>query len=529
MKVVIIGGGSAGVSAATHLRRQDENIEIVILEKSNEFSVSSCGLPYVLSGKIKDKDEIVGASVVQMRDIFKIDVRLNTEVLTIKPDKKILTLINNEKLSYDYLILATGAIQLRPDISGILSDNIFTLNSLYSTQKIIDYFHGLNAKNIIILGAGFIGLRVAEALSNNWAKITLIEKSNQILNEFDYDFALMIKQKLKNKGLNILTSTTIKEFLPDKAILSNGDKLKYDMAIISAGTSNELKLPIMANIEIGKTGGIIVDQYMQTSVDDIWACGENIELSDMVSELAIRPKNASLIVKSAKIAADNVLGIKTSMFEVLRNQIVKVFDYVLGIVGCNEDELKRAGIPYYKLYFTQLSGETYIETSKNINCKLLFGLDGRILGFQIMGTTGVETRLNIVAAMIQQNANVQQLYEFPMAYFPEFAKAKDLLNNIGSLASEVAFERMKITGLDELKETDVLLNLCAPNNFKHFTKAKAINIPLFSLRDNLSTLPSNKKIVVACGNGYVAYIGYCILKQRGFDNVFLLNSPEIWQ
>lgn len=529
MRVVIIGGGSAGISAATHLRRQDENVEIIILEKSNEFAISSCGLPYLIDGKIKDKDEIIGASVEQMRNLFKIDVRLNTEVLSIKQDKKLLKLSPNGKLIYDYLILATGAIQLRPDISGVLSENIFTLNNLYSTQRIINYFYKLDAKNVIVLGGGFIGIRVAEALLNNGAKVTLIEKSNQILNEFDYDFAQMIKHKLKAKGLDILTSTIIKEFQEDKIILSNSEKLKYDMAIISVGTTNELKLPIMTNIDIGMTGGIAVDQHMKTSVDGIWACGENLELTDLVSELPIRPKNASLIVRSAKVAADNVLGIQSSMSKVLRNQIVKAFDYVFGVTGCNEDELNRAGIPYYKLYFSQLNAETYIDTSKNINCKLLFGLDGKILGFQIFGNIGVNSRLNIVAAMIQQNANVQHLAEFTNAYFPEFSRAKDILNNMGTLAIEMTFERMKTITLEDLKENDVLLNVCKPDKFKHFTKAKAINIPLSSLRDNLTSLPLNKKIVVTCGNGYAAYMAYCILKQRGFDKVFLLNSPETWQ
>jgi NADPH-dependent 2,4-dienoyl-CoA reductase/sulfur reductase-like enzyme len=227
MRVVIIGGGSAGVSAATHLRRQDENAEIIILEKTKEFAISSCGLPYLIEGKVKDKDEIIGASVEQMRDLFKIDVRLNTEVISIKHDKKLLNLGTNGKLIYDHLILATGAIQLRPDISGILSDNVFTLNNLHSTQRIINYFYELDAKNVIILGGGFIGIRVAEALLNNGAKVTLIEKSNQILNEFDYDFAQMIKHKLKAKGLEILTSTIVKEFKEDKIILSNSEKIKY--------------------------------------------------------------------------------------------------------------------------------------------------------------------------------------------------------------------------------------------------------------------------------------------------------------
>ena len=529
MQVVIIGGGSAGVSAATHLRRKDENAEIIIIEKSSEFAISSCGLPYVLAEKIKEHDDIVGASVAQMQRIFQIDVKLNTEVLLIRPENKEIVLSNNNTIKYDKLIVATGAMQLRPDIKGILNDNIFSLNSLLSAQRIVDYYKGLNAKRVLILGGGYIGLRAAEALLQKGMNVIIVDNNSHILNGWDYDFAHMIQQKLEVKGLKFFTNTTIKEFLSKKAILSNGEIVEYDMAIIATGNKTTVKLPIMADIQIGASGGIVVDEFMQTSIEDIFACGENIEIKNMVNNLSMRIADASLVVRSAKTAADNIVGIKKEFRGGIKNYIIKLFDYVIGFCGCNEDELKRAGITYHKLYFSQYNGELYVANSTPINCKLLFGNDGKILGLQIAGKNGIDTRLNIVAAMINHGGNIGELSNFSVAYFPEFSKAKDIINNLGTIAEQIAFEKMKTLSLNELTEQDILLNVCMPSNFRHFTKAKIINIPLPALRSNLAEIPRKKKIILSCSTGYTAYIAYCLLHQRGFSQVHLLNSPEIWQ
>jgi len=529
MKVVIIGGGSAGVSAATHLRRCDENAEIVIIEKSGEFAVSTCGLPYVLSGKIKDKDDVVGASVAQMQRIFQIDVKLNTEVLAIKPKSKELLLSDSKKIDYDKLVIATGAMQLRPDIKGIMQDNIFTLGNLLSARRIVDYFVGLNVKNVVVLGGGYIGLRAAEALALQGARVTVIENISHILNGWDHDFATFVKNKLEAKGLFFFVNTSIKEFLPKKIVLSNGEILNFDMAVIATGNSSTIKLPIMADIQIGQTGGIIVDEFMQTSVKDIFACGENVELENMVSKLPMRIADASLIVHSAKIAADNICGISSVMQSAIKNYVVRIYDYVIGFCGCNEDELRQAGIPFYKLYFSQRNGELYIDETTPINCKLLFATDGKILGAQLMGKNGVDVRLNIIASLIINGGFVKDLIKIVIAYFPDMAKAKDLLNNLGTMAEKIVKKEIKIIDIENVEEQDVLLNVCMPSNFRYFSKAKVINIPLPALRGNLSEIPRKRKIILSCSTGYTAYIAYCLLTQRGFRDVYLLNSPNVWQ
>ncbi len=528
MQVVIIGGGSAGVSAATHLRRIDENAEITIIEKSGEFAVSTCGLPYVLSGKVSEYDDIVGATVAQMQRIFQINVKLNTEVLTINPEKKEILLSDNKTISYDKLIIATGSLQLRPDIKGILNDNIFSLNSLLSAIRISDFFKGLEANNVLVLGGGYIGLRAAEALVNQNANVIVVENNRQILSGWDEDFAQMVKQKLETRGLSFFTQTSVKEFLPNKALLTNGEIINFDMAIVATGNKSTVKLPIMSNIEIGESGGIKVNEFMQTSVEDIFACGENIEIANKINGMPMRLADAALVVRSAKTAADNLQDPQTVFKSGLKNYIVKLFDYVVGFCGCNEKELKDAKIAYHKLYFAQSNGELYTKNTSPINCKLLFGYDGKILGFQIFGKRGVNSRLNTVAGIMSMDGNIDDLANLPVAYFPEFAKAKDLLNNLGTIARQIAFEKLKTITLENLTENDILLNVCMPSSFRHFTKARVMNIPLPALRSNLNEIPRRQRVALSCTTGYTAYIAYCLLKQRGFNQIFLLNTPETW-
>ncbi len=529
MRVVIIGGGTAGVSVATHLRRKNEDVEIIILEKSDEFAISSCGLPYILSNIINAKDDIVGATVAQMQRIFQIDVKLNTEVLTINTKTKQITLANKSSLNYDKLVIATGALQLRPDIKGILNGNIFSLNSLLSAQRISDYFKVTEAQNIIILGGGFIGLRTAEALLNHNTKVTVIDNSSQILNDFDYDFATMIKQKLSSQRVLFLNNTSINEFTNKKAILSNGEIINYDLAVITTGNKPFVKLPILADIKLGKTGGIEVDKYMQTNINDIYACGENIEIKNKISNAPMQINDAALVVRSAKILANNLIEHKDEFTHAIKNYIIKVFGYVIGFCGCNEKELQNAGILYHKLYFSQNNGEIYLKSNSNINAKLLFGYDGKILGVQLMGKKGIDKRLNIIASIINHNGKIDELTDLIMAYFPEFSKAKDMLNNMGSLAKEMLSGELKTLELDNLNSNDILLNVCLPSSLKYFTKAKIIHLPLAAIRSNLSEIPRNKRIILACSTGYTAYIAYNLLKQRGFNNLYMLNSAEVWK
>ena len=301
------------------------------------------------------------------------------------------------------------------------------------------------------------------------------------------------------------------------------------MAVIATGTKSEVKLPIMADIDIGASGGIIVDAHMETSLPDIFACGDNAETKELITGLPLRPNDAVFAVRSAKTAADNACGIPTRLDAVLQNQIIKIFGYTIGICGCNEDALKRKNIAFRRLYLTMGNCENYLGTAQKMFVKFLFGTDGVILGAQIMGKDGIDTRLNIIAALMMNKNTIRQMKNMPVAYFPELAKATDAINVLGAMAGEIIGNRLHTVDIYDLSEDDVLLDVCGQNKFKQFAKGENLVIPLLLLRDHLKKLPHTNRIVIACANGYAAYLAYCILRGNGFKNIALLNSPNIWQ
>lgn len=522
MKVVIIGGGSAGMAAATRLRRMDENAEIVILEKGTEFAVASCGLTYLLSGVIHDKDELVGASIEQMRNVFRIEVKLNHEVIGIERKEKKLLIENRSPETYDKLIIATGALQLRPDIPGILGDNIFTIRSLEGIEKINDYYFGTAASKVLILGAGDIGIEAAEAFVRLKAKVTLVDMNDHILPYFDKDMTSRLEKELQDKGIKLHLGKKITSFEETEAWLDDGSKIKYDLAIIATGVKPDVKLPVMADLDVGESGGILVNKQMQTNDEDIYACGDNVEIINRITQRAERWPNASNALKQARVAADNISGTAEKFTDVVGTNIAKVFDYTAAITGCSEAKLQQAGIDYQKVYLLQNDHASYYPGAAQMQLKLLFAANGRILGMEIVGKAGVAERINAVSVQLQHNGTVDDLIFEEVAYAPPYSTAKDALNNIGSLAKEVVDGKLRYIGVEELTAEMLPVDVRSPDNFAKGHLPGAVNFPLASIRENLSSLPRNKKIVLYCSHGYGAYLAYCILSQRGFDNAYLL-------
>lgn len=524
MKVVIIGGGSAGVSVATRLRRMDENADIVILEKSNEFAVAACGYTYLLSGIIKDEEDLLGASVEQMKQIFKVEVKLNHKVIGIDRENKKLQIENRNAESYDKLVIATGAQQLRPDIAGILGENIFTISSLENVAKIKDYYFGTEAKNVLILGGGDIGIEAAEAFVQLKAKVFLVEKNSHILPYMDKDMAQKLEQELQSKGVKLFLGQQVSAFGDKVANLKNGKNIKFDMAIIATGVKPDVALPIMANLDIGEHGGILVNKHMQTNDEDIYACGDNVEVLNRITGKYERWPNAANALKQAKVVADHIAGKNISFAGFVGTNIAKVFDYTAAISGCSETKLKNAGIKYNKIFVNQLNHAGYYPKPERILLKLLFAANGRILGMQIIGRAGVADRINAISALIEQNGTVYDLAELEVAYAPPYSLAKDALNNAGSLAQEVIEGKLKTMSTDELDDNFLPIDIRAANVFRLGHLPRALNFPLASLRDNLDELPRNQKLAIYCNHGYGAYLAYQILSQRGFDNAYLLFS-----
>jgi len=529
MKVVIIGGGTAGITAAVHLRRLDEHAEIVVLEKSDEFAVATCGIPFLLGNVVKDSESLRGASVEQMKDIFRIDVRLKHEVVNIDKEKRLLTLDGRTTESYDKLLLATGAMQLRPDIDGILGDNIFTLRDLNSVQKIKDYYIGTGAKRVVILGGGDVGVELVEAFHNLKADVTLIENSSHILPYLDMDTAAPAQNHLRDHGIRLILNDTISAFKDNELILRSGDVLPYDMAVIATGVKPDVKLPIMVDIDIGDSGGIIVNKYMQTNDDNIYACGDNIEVVNRITGRRERWANAAIAIKQARVAAENMVGINSSFGDVIGVSIVKMFDMMVATAGCNEEKLKKHNIAFKKVHLFQSDHSGYIPGTATMFFKLLFAPNGQILGVQGIGPKGIDTRINVIAQIMKKGGIYTDLLNAEMAYTPPFGTAKDAVNLLGSLVGGVVRDGVRYSFYDDINwdlvGTEIILaDTRSPQGFNASHIAKAINLPLATLRDNIHAVPRDKPVILYCNTGYGAYNAYCILSQHGFDNISLLSG-----
>lgn len=529
MHIVIIGGDATAVKAALCLRRQNNQISITILEKSAELSAATCALPLFLQGDVAKTDDLQIASPQLLHNVFNIKVKLSCTISKIDTFNKIIYLTDSHTLKYDKLIFAFPPLHWRPDIKGIYGDNIFTLHNTSSAQLINDYFWGLNARKIIILGGDYQGVQIAQSFAKLNAEVTIIEHKPHILNLLDYEFAHLAENILQKHHIRLLTSTEITAFLPHHAITSAGQKIDYDMAIIATGSHYDILLPVISGLQLGATGGIIVDENMQTNICDIYACGEIIELKNTITQTPFRIRNANLSARTAHIAALACLKQNHKPLSIFNNQIIKIYDDYAAVCGCTESELKAANIAYQKIYFSGDINENYISFSQNLKVKLLFDCQGQILGAQLWGQSGIFARVNIIAALIAQKAKVQDLAQFYFSYTPELTRTKDALNIVGSLAQEVINCHLKTIGWTDLQQGHIILNVGAPKSLAAPQGVELLDIPFSKLRNFVSELPRNQIIATYCLNGYSAYLAYCLLTNIGFENVFLLNSPINWQ
>ncbi len=529
MKVVIIGGGAAGTAAATRLRRLNENAEILILEKTGELAVANCGLTYFLSEDIEDKRDLIGTTPEKLKRKYNIDVRLNTEVTAINRKEKTVSLAGKADESYDRLIIAIGALQLRPDIEGILTEQVFTLKDLASVERIKDFIKFNAPKNAIVVGGGHTGLETAEALVKLGIHTTIAEASPHLLPQFDEDMAAPLHNYLRSKNLTLYPGQRVTAFDESRVTLSSGESLRYDLAVIATGVSPDLKLPVLADLEIGESGGIKVNEHMQTSDKDIYAAGDAVEVRDFVSKQPIRAAQAGLAVKQAKTAADALGGVDSEFKHALGTSVIKIFDMTAAAAGLNEKKLKENNMEYYKLNLYDWDISSYMQGKELMLFKLLFSPDGQLLGAQGIGKNGIDKRIDTIAAAMQLNAGTAGLENLELCYSPLFSSAKDAVNNLGSMAQNIIEKRVKFAFYDDINQKNaidgtMIVDIRSPEQFKEGKIPNAVNIPLYALRNNLTSIPHEKKVVLYCQYGVGSYIAACLLSNRGFDNIYVLSG-----
>lgn len=585
LKVLIVGGVAGGASAAARLRRLDETAEIIVFEKGEYISYANCGLPYYIGEVIKKKERLIVQTPENMRERFNIDIRVNSEVISIDRKSKTVEVLDrsNNRIyteSYDRLILSPGAEPVKPRLGGVDSQRVFTLRDIPDTYRIKDFIDNSRPENAVIVGAGFIGLEMAENLHERGIRVTIVELSDHVMGPLDPDMAAFVHQYLRSKGISLYLKNGVSEFVPDGerigVKLSDGRLLPADMVILAVGVRPNVKLAAAAGLKLGKSGGIAVDEFMQTSDPDIYAVGDAVEVQDFMgtvlknvatggraasgekaaavdeasdnaatmraepgkepgTEPGTEPVRTVLVPlagpanKQGRIAADNICGRNVKYNGTQGTSIVKLFDMTVAQTGLNEKRLKEMGADYEKSFTYSLSHAGYYPGSTPMTIKLLFEkTDGTILGAQIVGYDGVDKRIDVIATAIRAGMTVFDLQELELSYAPPFSSAKDPVNIAGFVASNLLKGDVSIYHWNEIGDLDrtraLLLDVRTKAEFSLGTINGAVNIPLDELRERIGELPADKSIYVFCQVGLRGYIAARMLMGRGFASVKNLNG-----
>ena len=520
MRVVIIGGGAAGASCATRLRRLDENCEIIILERTDEVSIANCALPYYCSDVIEDRDNILVSTPMRFKNMFNIDVYLNTEVIDINRLEKYVLTNNNEKFYYDKLVLAQGASPIKPNFIQDFK-NIFTLRTLFDADKIKDYISKNNPQKTVVIGAGFIGVEMAENLVHLGLKTTLIEMKDKILAPIDNELTLMAQNEMRKNGVELILSNGVKNINEFEIELVKGEKIQYDILILALGVKPEIKLAQKIGLEVNI--GIKVNDNMQTSDNDIYAGGDSVETKNFVLDNYSLALLAGPANRQGRIIADNICNIKSTYKKTQNTSVVKVFDYTVACCGVGEFLLKKENVAYKKILIFNNSHASYYPNAQMNLYELLFFFFFKILGAQGIVKDGVEKRIDVIASIMRNNGVVQDLIDSELCYAPPYSSAKDAVNILGMCADNVLRGYLKPIYLDDIKDS-YLIDVRPFEMYKTGSVEGAINIPLAQLRAKLNQIPKDKKIVVFCETGYTSYLASRILLQNGFCEVYSLMA-----
>lgn len=532
MKVVIVGGVAGGASAAARIRRLDENAQITVFEKSGFISYANCGLPYYIGDVITEKEELTLQTPESFWSRFRILVKVNHEVTEIHPEEKTVTvknLLTGETWmeAYDKLLLSPGAKPVRPDISGMDSDKIFTLRTVEDTYRIHDYVSEKKPKSAVIVGGGYIGIEVAENLSERGLDVTIVQRPNQMMSTIDYDMASFVHSKLRSKGLNLKLKSNVVGFREENngitALLEGGEEISADMVLLAIGVIPENALAKSAGLELGVKGSIVVNDRMETSVKDIYAVGDAIQVKHFVTDEDASIALAGPANKQGRIAADNICGGDSHYQGSMGTSVIKIFDMTVAGTGLTERAAKAAGIHYESVVLSPSSHASYYPGAKALTMKVVFEKETlRILGAQIVGSEGVDKRLDVIATAISAGMKADELKDLDLAYAPPFSSAKDPVNMAGFMIENINNGVVKQYHWDDVEalprdRSVTLLDTRTEAEYNRGHIDGYINIPVDDLRERINEIDKTRPVYVICQSGLRSYIASRILTQNGFD------------
>ncbi|MGL6107843.1 CoA-disulfide reductase [Romboutsia sp.] len=531
MKVVVVGGVAGGASACARLRRLDENAEIIMVEKGDYISFANCGLPYYIGGDIKKRSALVLQTPESFNTRFNVDVRVLSEAVAIDRENKTVSIknINTGETyleAYDKLILSPGAKPFVPPIEGATNSKVFTLRNIPDTLKIKEYVDEEFPESAVIVGAGFIGIEMAENLKQAGLDVTLVEMSDHVIASLDYDMACDVHNYLREKGINLILNDKVSAILEDSDKLTiklDNDEITTDMVIMSVGVRPDTKLAQEAGIELNTRGAIVVDEYMQTSDNDIYAVGDAIEITEFVTNKKSHIPLAGPANKQGRIVADNICGIKTRYKNTQGSSILKIFDMTVAATGITEAVAKANNLDYDKVFTYSASHAGYYPGANNMSIKTIYEKStGKILGAQVVGFDGVDKRCDVLAVAIRGGMTAYDLTELEMCYAPPFGSAKDPVNFAGYVIENHLTDKVKNFHWHDIENLPrdgsiTLLDVRTNAEVENGRIDGFIHIPVDDLRNRLDELDNTKPIYVHCHSGLRSYIGCRILSAKGFD------------
>jgi len=535
-KYIIIGGVAGGATTAARIRRINEDVEIVLFEKGDYISYANCGLPYYIGGVISEREKLFLQTPESFGLRFNIDVRVHSEVISIDRDSKEVVVRSQSgeeyKEKYDKLLLSPGAAPVRPSFPGIDLDGIFTLRNVNDTDAIKNYMDTHSVKKAVVVGAGFIGLEMAENLQHAGAEVSIIEMLNQVMPPIDYSMASLVHQHLQDKGVNLYLEHAVSAFTKKgnsiEVVFKNGKCIMADLVILSIGVRPETSLAKQAGLKIGERGGIAVNDYLQTSDENIYAVGDAIEYKHPITGKPWLNYLAGPANRQARICADNMLlGNKIKYEGAIGTAIAKVFDLTVASTGMAAKQLKKEEIPYISSVTHSGSHAGYYPNALQMSIKITFSPEnGKLYGAQIVGYDGVDKRLDQIALLIKQQGTVYDLMQLEHAYAPPFSSAKDPIAIAGYVAENILLKRVNIITWRQLQQAQdsIILDVRTPDEFSLGAIPGAINIPIDGIRDRLNEIPQDKNIYIYCAVGLRGYLASRVLMQHGFNNVFNLSG-----
>ena len=534
MRVVIVGGVAGGMSAATRLRRLNENAEIIVLERSGHVSYANCGLPYYVGGVIAEEDKLYLQTPESLHKRFRLDVRVNHEVTEISSDKKVVIardLISGSEseISFDKLILSPGATPVIPPIPGI--ERAMSLRTVEDVLRISDAVES-KPKSALVIGGGFIGVEMAENLVHKGIKTSLVEALPQILGPLDPEMAEIVHKEMRKHGVDLHLANSVKEITDTQVVLSDGTKIDAEVVIAAIGVKPDTHLAKIANVKIGDKGGIWVNQFNQTSNPDIYAIGDAAEKSDELSGESTLIPLANLANRHGRITSDHISGKSVREVNSMGTAIVKVFDLAVASTGWSAKKLTAAGRAFQQIHTHPNSHATYYPGAVQFSMKLIFDpKSGEILGAQGVGRDGVDKRIDVIATAIRGGITAPELADLELAYAPPFGSAKDAVNMLGYVAENVLNGTTEIAQWNELEkyksEGYAFVDVRTASEFANGTIPGSINIPVDELRERHGEI-QNKKVIINCQVGQRGHVATMLLRSLGYDAKNLDGGYLTW-